>query len=91
MADDQVLVDLWQLSQLPVTVAWMLFDGLPAAGGNAPVWQLAQLVLIDALACTLAGVQVAKPDLWQLSQLAAASAGTVAYGTCVALRPSAGG
>ncbi len=73
-----MLVDLWQLSQLPVTLAWVLFDGLPTAGAKAPVWQLAQLLLSDALACTLAGVQAPKPDLWQLSQLAEASAGTVA-------------
>jgi hypothetical protein len=44
--DDQVLVDLWQLSQLPVTFAWIgVFDGLPTADWNPPVWQLAQLLL----------------------------------------------
>ena len=91
LADDQVLVDLWQLSQLPVTAACVLFDGLPAAGAKAPVWQLLQLALTDALACTLAGAQVPKPDLWQLSQLAEARAGTLAYGTWWVLRPSAGG
>ncbi len=32
LADDQVLVDLWQLSQLPVTFACVVFDGLPTAG-----------------------------------------------------------
>jgi hypothetical protein len=32
LAPPQVLVDLWQLSQLPVTVAWVVFDGLPTAG-----------------------------------------------------------
>ena len=42
------------------------------------MWQLTQLELIDVLACTLAGVHAPKPDLWQLSQLAEASAGTVA-------------
>ena len=76
LADDQVLVLLWQLSQLPVTLACVLLLGLPTAGGKAPVWQLAQPVLIDALACTLAGAQAPKPDLWQLSQLADDSAGT---------------
>jgi hypothetical protein len=91
LAEDQVLVDLWQLSQLPVTVACSAFDGLPTAGGKAPVWQLAQPVEMDAFACTLAGVHAPKPDLWQVSQLAAAVAGLDAYGTCVGLLPSAGG
>ena len=77
LADDQVLVDLWQLSQLPVTAACVLFDGLPTACAKAPVWQLLQLLLIDALACTLAGAQLPKPDLWQLSQLADAVAATL--------------
>ena len=78
LADDHVLVDLWQLSQLPVTAAWMLFDGLPTACAKAPVWQPLQLVLMDALACTLAGAQLPKPDLWHVSQLAEARAGTLA-------------
>ena len=30
-ADDQVLVLLWQLSQLPVTLAWVAVVGLPTA------------------------------------------------------------
>ena len=80
-ADDQVLVDLWQLSQLPVTVACKALLGLPTAGGKAPVWQLEQPVEIEALLCTFAGVQVLKPDLWQVSQLAAAVAAFDAYGT----------
>ena len=77
LADDHVLVDLWQLSQLPVTAACVLFDGLPTACAKAAVWQLLQLLLIDALACTLAGAQLPKPDLWQLSQLADAVAATL--------------
>jgi hypothetical protein len=33
LAEAQVVVDLWQLSQLPVTPAWVaVFDGLPTAG-----------------------------------------------------------
>ena len=76
LAPDQVLVVLWQLSQLPVTVAWIVVAGLPTAGRNEPVWQLAHELLIDALACTLAGAQAEKPDLWQLSQLAEAVAAT---------------
>jgi hypothetical protein len=76
LAPAQVLVDLWQLSQLPVTLAWTVVDGLPTAGGNEPVWQLAHELLIDTLACTLAGAQAAKPALWQLSQLADAVAAT---------------
>jgi hypothetical protein len=75
-----VLVDLWQLSQLPVTLAWGVFDGLPTAGGKPPVWQVAQLLLTLTLAWNLAGVQVPKPDLWQLSQLAEATGGTDWYG-----------
>jgi hypothetical protein len=78
LAADQVLVDLWQLSQLPVTVAWMALVGLPTAGGKAPVWQVTQFVLTDTLVCTRAGAQVLKPDLWQLSQLTAANPGTEA-------------
>ena len=31
LAPVHVLVDLWQLSQLPVTVAWMAVVGLPTA------------------------------------------------------------
>jgi hypothetical protein len=42
LAPDQVEVVLWQLSQLPVTLAWMGVDGLPTAGGKPPVWQVAQ-------------------------------------------------
>ncbi|MFO1328941.1 MAG: hypothetical protein U1F56_16400 [Rubrivivax sp.] len=33
LADDQLLVLLWQLSQLPLTPAWIVLDGLPTAGG----------------------------------------------------------
>ena len=91
LADDQLLVDLWQLSQLPLTPACSALPGLPTAGAKAPVWQLLQLALMDVLACTLAGAQLPKPDLWQLSQLAEARAGTLAYGTWWVLRPSAGG
>jgi hypothetical protein len=76
LAPAQVLVDLWQLSQLPVTVAWTALGGLPAAPAKAPEWQVAQPLLIDALACTLAGVQAAKPALWQLSHPADAVAAT---------------
>jgi hypothetical protein len=78
LADDHVLVELWQLSQLPVTDAWIAEEGLPTAGGNAPEWQLAQpLPMLTAL-CTLAGVQLAKPARWQVSQLADAVAATLA-------------
>ena len=91
LADDQVLVDLWQLSQLPLTLACRALFGLPAAGGKPPVWQVAQAVLTLTLAWNLAGAQVPKPDLWQVSQLAEALAATDWNGMCVALRPSAGG
>jgi hypothetical protein len=91
LADDQVLVDLWQLSQLPVTLACRALLGLPTAGGKAPVWQVEQAVLTLTLAWNLAGAQVPKPDLWQVSQLADALAGTDWNGMWAALRPSAGG
>ena len=91
MADDQVLVDLWQLSQLPLTLAWIVLFGLPAAGGKAPVWQVEQAVLTLTLAWNLAGAQVPKPDLWQVSQLAEALADTDWKGMWFGLRPSAGG
>ncbi|PKO62104.1 MAG: hypothetical protein CVU24_05650, partial [Betaproteobacteria bacterium HGW-Betaproteobacteria-18] len=53
-APDQVLVDLWQLSQLAVVAKWVLV--LPLA--TLPLWQLAQPVTTDTLAWNLAGVQV---------------------------------
>jgi hypothetical protein len=76
LAADQLLVDLWQLSQLPVTLAWIALPGLPTAGRNAPVWQVAQAPVTVTLEWNLAGVQVEKPDLWQVSQLADALAET---------------
>ena len=59
LAEDQLLVLLWQLSQLPLTPAWIAFDGLPAAGGKPPVWHVAHCEAMVALLCTLAGVQLA--------------------------------
>ena len=88
---DQLAVDLWQLSQLPLTPAWSAFDGLPTAGGKAPVWQVEQLALIETLLCSLAGAQAANPARWQVSQLAEDVAATEAYGMWLAERPSAGG
>ncbi|MFO1328938.1 MAG: hypothetical protein U1F56_16385 [Rubrivivax sp.] len=58
MAADQLLVDLWQLSQLLPTPAWTALDGFPAAGGKAPVWQVEQLPVTVTLLCSLAGAQV---------------------------------
>jgi hypothetical protein len=66
---DQLLVDLWQVSHT-VWPAWMAVLGLAAA------WQVAHCVLTLTLLCSLAGVQAAKPALWQLSQLALAKADT---------------
>ena len=63
---------------MPVTVACTALFGLPAAGGKPPVWHVAQPLPMLTLVCTLAGVQLPKPDLWQLSQLADAVAGTLA-------------
>ena len=68
----------WQLSQLPLTLACTALLGLPTAGGKPPLWQLAQLLLIEMLACTLPWAQLPKPPLWQLSQLADAVAATLA-------------
>ena len=50
-APAQVLVLRWQLSQLPVTVAWVALLGLPTALRYVPVWQLAHPVVTDTLAC----------------------------------------
>ena len=58
MAPDQVLVDLWQFSQLPLTLAWIAVFGLPAAGGKAPVCQVAQAVLTVTLLWNLVGAQL---------------------------------
>ena len=91
LASDQLLVVLWQLSQLPLTLAWIGVFGLPAAGGKPPVWQVAQALVTLTLLCSLAGVQAPKPDLWQVSQFALAVAATDWNGMWVALRPSAGG
>jgi hypothetical protein len=57
LASDQVLVDLWQLSQLPLTLAWIGVFGLPAPGWKPPVWQVAQALVTLTLAWNLAGVQ----------------------------------
>ena len=53
LAPVQIVVDLWQLSQLAVVDKW-LFD-LPLA--MVPLWQLEQPVLTATLAWNLAGVQ----------------------------------
>ncbi|MFO1328940.1 MAG: hypothetical protein U1F56_16395 [Rubrivivax sp.] len=42
------------------------------------MWQVEQLAPSVTLLCSLAGAQVEKPLRWQLSQLAAAVAGTAA-------------
>ena len=57
LAPAQLLVLLWQLSQLPVTLAWMGVDGLPTAGGKPPLWQVAQALETLKLAWNFAGVQ----------------------------------
>lgn len=63
LAPVQVLLDLWQVSQL-VCPAWTAVLGLVLA------WQDAHCVVMVVLLCTLAGVQLLKPALWQVSQLA---------------------
>ena len=45
-APAQVVVVLWQLSQLPVTAACVALLGLPTAARKAPVWQLTQPVVM---------------------------------------------
>ena len=55
------------------------------------MWQVPHWLLTDTLAWNLAGVQAAKPALWQLSQLVMATPVSAVYGMCVAGRPSAGG
>lgn len=71
-------VVLWQLSQLPVTAAWVALLGLPTAPRAAPLWHVAQPVLTLKLAWNRPLAQVAKLPLWQLSQLALAATGTEA-------------
>ena len=73
MADDQLAVDLWQLSHT-VTPLWIGVPGLPTAGEKEPLWQVAHCVDTDTELWKLAGVQLVKPALWQLSQLALAEA-----------------
>jgi len=46
LAPLQLVVDLWQLSQLAEVAIWLAF--LPVA--VAPLWQLAQLLLTDTFA-----------------------------------------
>ena len=77
-APDQVVVERWQLSQLPVTLACTALPGLPTAGGKPPLWQPTQPLPMATLLCTRAELQLPKPALWQLSQLADAVAATVA-------------
>ena len=65
-APAQLAVDLWQVSHT-VTPACTGVFGLPTAGGNAPVWQVAHDALTLTLLCNRAGSQAVKPLLWQLS------------------------
>jgi hypothetical protein len=78
----QLAVLLWQPSQLPVTPAWIAVVGLPTAARKLPpaisVWQVTQPVLTVTLLCSRPLVHVAKPPRWQVSQLAAAAAATMA-------------
>ena len=64
MALFQVIVDLWQVSQVPVTPACVALAGL------ALRWQLEHWAVTLKLVCSLAGVHALVPDLWQVSQLA---------------------
>jgi hypothetical protein len=54
LAPVQIVVDLWQLSQLAVVERWLAV--LPVA--TVPLWQLEQPVLTETLAWNLAGVQL---------------------------------
>ena len=53
LAPVQIVVDLWQLSQVAVVERWLAV--LPVA--TVPLWQLEQPVLTETLAWNLAGVQ----------------------------------
>ena len=53
LAPVQIVVDLWQLSQLAVVERWLAV--LPVA--TVPLWQLEHPVLTATLAWNLAGVQ----------------------------------
>jgi hypothetical protein len=68
-APDQALVLRWQLSHT-VWPAWMVVLGL------SPAWQVAQPDVTLTLLCRRAGVQLAKPALWQLSQFSEAKPAT---------------
>ena len=63
LAPDQVLLDLWQVSQL-------VCPACTAVLGFVLAWQDAHCAVMVVLLCTLAGVQLLKPALWQVSQLA---------------------
>ena len=82
--------DLWQVSQLAeaaLAIVWygMCVDGLPSAGGYAPLWQLAQvLVTVSCVWFHFVGTQPV--TLWQLAQLVAAT-GMCAVGLPVAVLP----
>ena len=79
LAPVHTLVDLWQVSQAAL-VTMCLLDLVLAM---VPLWQLAQPLLTETLACNFAGSQVVpKPLLWQVVQLAV-------VGTCLALLPVA--
>ncbi len=81
---------LWQLSQLPVTLAWMGVDGLPAAARTLAPWQVLQPESTATLACSRPLAQVVTLPLWQPSQLSDAAAGRPCVGGCAAGFPSAG-
>ena len=61
--------DLWQVSHTVCPACTVVLGLLPA-------WQVAHWLLMLTLLCNRAGVQLAKPALWQVSQLAAADAAT---------------
>jgi hypothetical protein len=59
-APDHPLV-LWQVSQ--AALVWTWFDDFPAAGGNAPVWQVAHCPATVTLPWNFAGAQALNPAL----------------------------
>jgi hypothetical protein len=61
------LAVVWHVSQF-VTPLWMGVFGLPAAGGNPPVWQVTHWPVTVTLLWSLAGAQAVNPPLWQVSQ-----------------------
>ncbi len=62
-------VDLWQDSQFPVTLAWVVPAGFFWPSKYGVVWQVTHCALTATLLCNFTPVQSVNP-LWQVSHLA---------------------